>query len=54
MSQIYLWELYNRKETDNYYEQHKENIELIQQYHNKGYQGIMANASEILKKMKGE
>lgn len=51
MSQIYLWELYNKKETDSFYEQHKENIELIQQYHNKGYQGIMANASEILKKI---
>ena len=48
MANIYTWELYSKKETDKFYEQHKENIDLINEYHNKGYQGILA-VGEIIK-----
>ena len=42
MALTYAWELYDKKEGDRFYEQHKENINKIKEYHNKGYQGILA------------
>lgn len=51
MSQIYLWELNKKTPEDKFWEQHKENMNLIKEYHKKGYQGIMANADAILEKI---
>jgi hypothetical protein len=47
MAYIYSWELYDKKEGDKYYEQHKENIELIKNYHGQGYQGVLAVGSML-------
>lgn len=52
MAMIYTWELYKKTQDDKFYEQHKENIDLIQEYHNKGYQGILAVGSIIESKCK--
>lgn len=51
LSQIYLWELYNKKEGCRFWEQHKENIDIIKNYHNKGYQGVMAVANNVIEKV---
>lgn len=51
MAKIYFWELYQKNANDIYWKQHKENINLINQYHKKGYQGIMAVANKILEKI---
>lgn len=51
ISQTYLWELNKKIPKNKFWEWHKENIDLIDKYHKKGYQGIMANADNILKKI---
>lgn len=52
MAFIYSWELYNKKQGDKFYLQHKENIDIIEEYHNKGYQGILAVGENIKGKSK--
>lgn len=52
MAMIYSWELYNKKDNDKFYKQHQENIDLINDYHNKGYQGVLAVGSYIESKSK--
>jgi len=42
MAMVYTWELFSKKEHDKFYRQHKENIDMIKKYHEKGYQGILA------------
>jgi hypothetical protein len=47
MAMVYSWELYNKTESDSFYEQHKENINMIKEYHDQGYQGVLAVGSFI-------
>lgn len=52
MAQVYNWQLYGKKEGCNYWEQHKENIDMVHNHHDKFHQGIMATAIDILDKLK--
>lgn len=51
MAMIYSWELYDKKEDDKFYEQYKENIDMINEYHSQGYQGVLAVGSFIENKV---
>lgn len=52
MAMVYSWDLYDKKEDDKYYKIHKENIDLIKAYHDKGYQGVIAVGNYIEGKAK--
>ena len=51
LAEIYTWELYEKTEKDKNYKQHKENMKLINEYHNKGYQGFLAVTNNIIDKI---
>jgi hypothetical protein len=51
MAMVYSWELYNKTESDKFYKQHKENIDMIKDYHDQGFQGILAVGSFIERKV---
>lgn len=51
MAEIYSWELFYKNENSKYYKQHKENIDSLNKYHAKGYQGILAVANIIKDKI---
>lgn len=51
LAEIYTWELYEKTEASKNYKQHNENMKLINEYHNKGYQGFLAVANNIIDKI---
>lgn len=51
LADIYTWELYKKTEKDKHYQQHRDNIKLIEDYHNKGYQGFLAVTNNIIEKI---
>lgn len=53
MAMIYSLDLYDKKEEDKYYDKHKENIDMINEYHSQGYQGVLAVGSFIESKAMG-
>lgn len=47
MALVFSWDLYSKSKDDKYYEIHQQIIKDIKEYHNKGYQGILAVGSFI-------